>query len=431
MDVRCGQCGTDYDFDDALLSSRGTMVRCTTCGHQFKVFPAHAVGGVADRWLIEKTSGQQLVFTSLKDLQRAIGAGVVRRQDVLTHGGEVRQVGSIAELDSLFRRRQAPAHDPRTLMGIAPSRAGSAGLPPTTEPTAAVKARPHAQEQSDSNEDDVTEVVRSAPEPPVPTPHVGVEIPALARATPSELDKNDVTERPEASPGATAPTDSPSVLVEASAAETLATPRSPTGPEQPPVPTAESEAGRAGERPKLAEAPHPVGYGRYAETLRSEEALLPTVSSAGPEHGSATPANGSAPGAKPIARIATQRVAVRRVRPGASTMRSSDWADGSEGFPAGRAPDVDGQTANAKGEASESSPLDSTEPAAPQKVGAIAEEPQSAAAEPQKADAIAEELQKVAVEPPQAEPQKVAVEPPQVSSVDEEPQRPQKADVIA
>jgi predicted Zn finger-like uncharacterized protein len=401
MDVRCGQCGTDYDFDDALLSSRGTMVRCTTCGHQFKVFPAHAAGGVADRWLIEKTSGQQLVFTSLKDLQRAIAAGVVRRQDVLTHGGEVRQVGGIAELDSLFRRRQAPAHDPRTLMGIAPSRGGSAGLP-SGEPPQPTEVRPDAD--LDSVEDDVTQVVASPPEPAVPTPSVGVDIPELARATPPALAKNDITGHPETPPKATASTGSPNVrlLVEPPAGEALPTPRSPSRPDEP-VGTpaaAEPPAARGGERPAAAATPHPAGRGRYAETLRSEESVLAATGVGAAEQGPGRPSDGSTEGAKPIARIITQRIAVRRERPGASTMRSSDWA-------AQAAPDTGGQAPKSEDEASEAPADDSAEKNPPQqtppgdkpphlvaseplKVGVAAEPPLAVASEPQKAGVAAE-----------------------------------------
>ena len=48
MDVRCSRCGTEYDFDDALVSERGTTVKCTNCGHQFKVYPGGS-GGAPER----------------------------------------------------------------------------------------------------------------------------------------------------------------------------------------------------------------------------------------------------------------------------------------------------------------------------------------------------------------------------------------------
>src|ERR1041385_3755441 len=71
MDVRCSRCGTEYDFDDALVSERGTTVKCTNCGHQFKVYPGGG-GGAPERWIVRKASGRELVYTSLRDLQRAI-----------------------------------------------------------------------------------------------------------------------------------------------------------------------------------------------------------------------------------------------------------------------------------------------------------------------------------------------------------------------
>ena len=44
MDVQCERCKTEYEFDDALVSGRGTTVRCTNCGHQFKVRGPEATG---------------------------------------------------------------------------------------------------------------------------------------------------------------------------------------------------------------------------------------------------------------------------------------------------------------------------------------------------------------------------------------------------
>ena len=43
MDVRCERCNTEYEFDDALVSERGTTVKCTNCGTCFEVCPFAAV----------------------------------------------------------------------------------------------------------------------------------------------------------------------------------------------------------------------------------------------------------------------------------------------------------------------------------------------------------------------------------------------------
>jgi predicted Zn finger-like uncharacterized protein len=126
MDVRCSRCGTEYDFDDALVSERGTTVKCTNCGHQFKVFPGGA-GGVPERWIVRKGSGRELVYTSLRDLQRAIAQRQVGPQDLLSRGGgqPLRALAAIAELEPFFHA-QGPtpgANDQvqRTLLGMSPT----------------------------------------------------------------------------------------------------------------------------------------------------------------------------------------------------------------------------------------------------------------------------------------------------------------------
>src|SRR5262249_28346430 len=50
MDVRCERCKTLYELDDSRVSEAGTTVRCTTCGHVFRVrkkvlLMTEAVGG--------------------------------------------------------------------------------------------------------------------------------------------------------------------------------------------------------------------------------------------------------------------------------------------------------------------------------------------------------------------------------------------------
>jgi predicted Zn finger-like uncharacterized protein len=130
MDVRCGRCGTEYDFDDALVSERGTTVKCTNCGHQFKVYPGGG-GGAPERWIVRKASGRELVYTSLRDLQRAIAQRQVGPTDLLSRGGGqgLRPLGSIAELEPFFTAQgpapaaTAPAGEQvqRTLLGVAPS----------------------------------------------------------------------------------------------------------------------------------------------------------------------------------------------------------------------------------------------------------------------------------------------------------------------
>jgi predicted Zn finger-like uncharacterized protein len=115
MDVQCERCKTEYEFDDALVSGRGTTVRCTTCGHQFKVRRQEAPGGDAsgDRWLVKTASGQQFTFLTLRELQRAILAHQVSRGDLLRRAGAPpRPLGSISELEPFFEGRTSSSRPP-------------------------------------------------------------------------------------------------------------------------------------------------------------------------------------------------------------------------------------------------------------------------------------------------------------------------------
>src|SRR3990167_985189 len=37
MDVRCEKCNTEYELDEARLKPGGVTVKCTNCGHMFKI----------------------------------------------------------------------------------------------------------------------------------------------------------------------------------------------------------------------------------------------------------------------------------------------------------------------------------------------------------------------------------------------------------
>ncbi|HEX8796387.1 MAG TPA: tetratricopeptide repeat protein [Polyangiaceae bacterium] len=113
MDVQCERCKTEYEFDDALVSGRGTTVRCTNCGHQFKVRRAEASEPGADRWVVRTGAGTDLTFLTLRELQRAILAKQVGRGDVLTRGHDpARALGTIAELEPFFEGRTSSRPPP-------------------------------------------------------------------------------------------------------------------------------------------------------------------------------------------------------------------------------------------------------------------------------------------------------------------------------
>jgi predicted Zn finger-like uncharacterized protein len=114
MDVQCERCKTEYEFDDALVSGRGTTVRCTTCGHQFKVRrPDSGEGAGEDRWLVKTANGHQFTFVTLRELQRAILAHQVSRGDLLRRAGAPpRPLGSISELEPFFEGRATSTRPP-------------------------------------------------------------------------------------------------------------------------------------------------------------------------------------------------------------------------------------------------------------------------------------------------------------------------------
>jgi predicted Zn finger-like uncharacterized protein len=105
MDVRCERCSTEYEFDDALVSGRGTTVKCTNCGHKFKI--RRSDGDFSeDFWNVQTGDGRTLVFTSLRELQRAIQTNLVDRDDLLSRGGlRQKPIGQIPELAPFFDQR--------------------------------------------------------------------------------------------------------------------------------------------------------------------------------------------------------------------------------------------------------------------------------------------------------------------------------------
>lgn len=125
MDVTCERCDTEYELDDALVSSQGTTVKCTSCGHQFKVFRPEAGDSAPERWIVRKSTGRELVFSTLRELQRAIEQGRVGREDFLSRGsGPVRMLGELSELEPFFAGETIPTAptqaSAKTLMGMEP-----------------------------------------------------------------------------------------------------------------------------------------------------------------------------------------------------------------------------------------------------------------------------------------------------------------------
>jgi predicted Zn finger-like uncharacterized protein len=127
VNVVCNRCSTEYEFDDALVSRRGTTVKCTNCGHQFRVRPDPANTALGDdRWLVRKTDGRTLTFTTMRELQKAIETGIVVGSDLFSRNGQnFRALAEVAELESFLRRHETATDEQEranhgTLSGLQP-----------------------------------------------------------------------------------------------------------------------------------------------------------------------------------------------------------------------------------------------------------------------------------------------------------------------
>src|SRR6185369_5555304 len=85
--------------------------------------------GGPERWVVRTAQGRELVFTSLRELQRGIADRKVGPSDMLTRGqNPPRPLSSIAELEPFFQSSlgkvagvaAAADRQPRTLHGVAP-----------------------------------------------------------------------------------------------------------------------------------------------------------------------------------------------------------------------------------------------------------------------------------------------------------------------
>ena len=127
MDVTCERCGTEYEFDETLLSGRGTSVKCTNCGQVFKVYPTAEAD--ADRttsvWRLKLEDDSIDMIDSLRELQRRIASGELTPENQIARGDENwKPLGSIPELETFFEAAGVPL----------PPAGSSSSVPPGSEP---------------------------------------------------------------------------------------------------------------------------------------------------------------------------------------------------------------------------------------------------------------------------------------------------------
>ena len=177
MDVRCERCGTEYEFEDDRVTEEGVTVKCSTCGHLFKirkksfVLTEPVVLGKKDEgeggrnWMVRKGDGTVLTFKELTTLQKWIVERKVSRDDEISRSGESwKRLGEITELASFFQ-----VVDQATAAATAaPAGAQLPGASPTQPLPAATPAA------------SVTQPLPAAVEPAVSTPAAPVAAPAPA-----------------------------------------------------------------------------------------------------------------------------------------------------------------------------------------------------------------------------------------------------------
>ena len=103
MLVVCQHCGTKYDFEDTLVSPRGTTVQCMECSGIFVVFPEGRASS-RESWLVRTESGEEIRFESLRPLQSRLQDGTISRLDRFSRDGKQwRRIADITELDEFMR----------------------------------------------------------------------------------------------------------------------------------------------------------------------------------------------------------------------------------------------------------------------------------------------------------------------------------------
>jgi predicted Zn finger-like uncharacterized protein len=187
MDVRCSRCGTEYELDETRVASTGTPVKCSNCGHVFKVMPggtareattpgtrvptaetaqpvpADDASAPAQDWSVRRVDGSTLRFRELTTLQKWIVERKVGRDDEISRSGRTwKKLGEIAELTSFFQvveaadaAQRAAAHGPPPAIDAPSSATTTARFRSLTlatpEPVAAAPAAPPAASSTASS----------------------------------------------------------------------------------------------------------------------------------------------------------------------------------------------------------------------------------------------------------------------------------------
>jgi predicted Zn finger-like uncharacterized protein len=175
MDVTCSRCQSVYEFEDTLVSPKGVVVRCTHCGHLFKIFPSGTAPALPEEsgWMLRREDGTVFAIDKFTTLQKWIGQGKVTRRDELSRTGESwKRLGDIVELSPFFDLVERSGTSQRT--ETSPSIPAPPGTP---EPAAPAAAEPPAARPK--KVEIVPEYVSLAAEERLPPPKIPTEEPSI------------------------------------------------------------------------------------------------------------------------------------------------------------------------------------------------------------------------------------------------------------
>lgn len=111
MRVSCERCSTEYDFDATLIARGGTRVRCTNCGHVFRLMPEEEVGG---NWTVRTLDGDLIEIATIAELKSRIISRELTEDDEIRRGNEAwKPLGEIAELAPHFDASRSRESRPR------------------------------------------------------------------------------------------------------------------------------------------------------------------------------------------------------------------------------------------------------------------------------------------------------------------------------
>jgi predicted Zn finger-like uncharacterized protein len=108
--VSCERCATEYDFDPTLIAKGGTRVRCTSCGHTFRVVAPEAE---AASWVVRTQDGDLYEVASVGELKARIASRELSPDDEIRRGDEAwKSLGEIVELRAHFEAARGSSRAP-------------------------------------------------------------------------------------------------------------------------------------------------------------------------------------------------------------------------------------------------------------------------------------------------------------------------------